>query len=113
MGGVFGQVGFSENPNELDFAWVLGVGGNSLTKARPEDRWGIGYFQFSVTDEIADGLGALGLPLQSEKGFEVFYNVQATRSLNVTAGVQFIDPVFREQDNVTLFGIRLSTNFGF
>ncbi|MGI9272279.1 MAG: carbohydrate porin [Woeseiaceae bacterium] len=111
--GVFGQVGISENPNGLDFSWALGIGGNSLTKARPEDRWGFGYFHFSVTDEIVDGLGGLGIPLQDERGFEIFYNAQVTPWLNVTADVQFIDPVSRNQDNVTLFGLRASTNFDF
>ncbi len=111
--GVFGQVGFSENPNGLDFSWVLGIGGNSLTKARPEDRWGIGYYQFSVTDEIVDGLSLLGVPLRDEKGIEIFYNAQVTRWLNLTADVQFIDPVLRNQDNVTLIGLRASTNFDF
>ena len=111
--GVFGQVGFSENPNGLDFSWVIGVGGNSLTKARPEDRWGIGYYRFSVTDEIVDGLGVLGVPLRDETGIEVFYNMQVTPWLNVTADVQFINPVLRNQDNVTLFGLRASTNFDF
>ena len=111
--GVFGQVGFSENPNGLDFSWVLGIGGNSLTKARPEDRWRIGYYQFSVTDEIVDGLSLLGVPLRDEKGIEIFYNAQVTRWLNLTADVQFIDPVLRNQDNATLIGLRASTNFDF
>ncbi len=111
--GVFGQVGFSENPNGLDFSWVLGIGGNSLTQARPEDRWGIGYYRFSVTDEIVDGLGGLGVPLRDETGIEIFYNAQVTRWLNITADVQFIDPVLRNQDSVVLFGIRASTNFDF
>ncbi len=111
--GVFGQVGFSENPNGLDFSWVIGVGGNSLTKARPEDRWGIGYYRFSVTDEIVDGLDLLGVPLRDETGIEVFYNAQVTPWLNITADVQFIDPVLGNQENVTLFGLRASTNFDF
>jgi len=44
--GIFGQFRLSDNPNEFDITWALGVGGNSLTKSRPLDKWGDRYIRF-------------------------------------------------------------------
>ena len=110
--GLFGQIGMSDgNPTALDNSIVIGIGGNSLTKARPHDKWGIGYFRFSVSDPIVDGLSGLGIEIENEYGLEAFYNIAVTEHLNITANIQYIDPVVEGEDNVTLVGIRTKIHF--
>ncbi|MEX0322977.1 MAG: carbohydrate porin [Puniceicoccaceae bacterium] len=110
--GIFGQVGMSDgNPSKLDYSFVVGIGGDSLTAARPQDRWGIGYYRYSVSDSLIEGLGVIGQGIENEYGIEVFYNFQVTPWLNITADFQYIDPVIKSKDNISIFGIRTSLSY--
>ncbi len=99
--GVFGQIGVSDgNPSTLDRHIVMGIGGNNLTTSRPQDRWGIGYYRYSVSDPIADALALLSIPTRNESTWEVFYNFQITDNLNLTAYLQYVKPVMNIHDDI-------------
>ena len=105
---VFGQIGVSDgNPSTLDRHIVIGVGGNNLTESRPQDRWGIGYYRYSVSDPIVDALASLSIPTRNESALEVFYNFQITENINLTADVQYVKPVLKINDEIYIYGLRL------
>ncbi len=106
--GVFGQIGISDgNPSTLDRHIVIGIGGNNLTTSRPLDRWGIGYYRYSVSDPIVDALALLSIPTRNESAWEVFYNIQITKNINLTADVQYVKPVLKIHDEIYIYGLRL------
>ncbi len=110
--GVFGQVGVSDgNPSTLDHSFVIGVGGDSLTLSRPQDKWGLAYYRYSVSDPIVRELSGLGVPLRDEQGIEAFYNYHVNDRLSISANIQYIRPVLGVYDNLTVFGLRLKTSF--
>ena len=90
--GVFGEIGFSDgNPNPLDWAGYIGIGGSSFIPGRENDRFGIAYFYYGISDELEDGL-ELVTDLDDESGVEMFYNLAATPWFRITGDLQFIDP---------------------
>ncbi len=109
--GIFGQFGLSDNPNEFDVTWALGVGGNSLTRSRPLDKWGIGFFDFSISDDIVDGVSPFGFELTGERGMEAFYDFAVGDSLFIGADIQYIDPSLETSDSFVLYGFRASYRF--
>ena len=118
--GVFGQIGRSDgNPTPFDWFGFLGVGGTGLIPGRSRDRFGLGYFYLSLSDDLVDGLrdvaAEIGNPsdllLDDEDGFELFYEVAVTGWARVTADVQVIDPGEIEKDWVTFAGLRAHVAF--
>jgi porin len=63
-----------------------------LLPSRPDDSFGIAYFYDGFSEDLKDGLGAVGFDLGDESGVEAFYNIAATPWLNLTADVQAIQP---------------------
>ena len=91
--GVFGHAGISIGaPAILDWSMTAGIAGSVPIASRPRDRFGIGYFRFSLEDRIAGGLAPI-LPVGDEQGGEIYYSAQILRMLQLTASAQFVDPV--------------------
>jgi porin len=91
--GVFGQIAVSDgNPNPIGWSALIGLGGTGLLASRPDDSFGIAYFYDGFSEDLKDGLGAVGFDLGDESGVEAFYNIAATPWLNLTADVQAIEP---------------------
>ncbi len=77
--GLFGQTFITDgNPSTLDFGAIAGIGGNSFIKSRIDDNWGVGYFNYSVSNGIVKFAEPL-LPLVNEQGLEIFYNAWLTK----------------------------------
>ena len=107
--GVFGQVYLSEgDPTFLDASFFVGVSGNP--RFRPQDRFGISWFRYSLTDELVDVL-ATRVGLEDEEGIEAFYTYQLAKPLRLTASVQVIDSAVVARDTGVLAGLRLTTTF--
>ena len=55
--GGFAEITKSDgNPNPLDWSSYVGIGGSSLLPGRPDDRFGVAYFQFGVSKDLKGGV---------------------------------------------------------
>lgn len=103
--GVFGEVGKADaNPNYHDWSVYLGVGGSSLLPSRPDDRFGIAYFNFAFSNVLKEEI-APAIILRNQSGVEVFYNVAVTPWFRVAANVQFIRPGAGRFPDATYVGL--------
>jgi len=111
--GVFGQFAISDgNPNTVESSVFVGVGGDSPLAGRINDRWGVGYFRYNLSDRLLDGLQALGISnLRDEQGIEAYYNVAVYDELRVTATVNYISPGNSDRDDALFFGVRTQLKF--
>lgn len=107
--GVFGQVYVSRgDPTFLDRSAFIGVAGNPRT--RPDDRFGIAWFRYSLTDRLVRVL-ANRVALEDEEGLEAFYTVQVAQPVRLTASVQVIDSAVAVRNTGVIAGLRLTTRF--
>lgn len=107
--GFFGQVYASMgDPTFLDKSGFFGVSGNP--RFRPQDRFGAGYFRYSLTDSLVTAL-ARRVPLEDEEGVELFYTFGIADRYELTANVQVIDSAIAVRDTGVLAGLRLTTTF--
>lgn len=98
----------SGDPTFLDYSGYIGISGNP--RGRPQDRFGVAYFHYSLTDELVDDI-AFRLPLEDEDGVEAFYTVGLGRAFELTLNAQVIDSAVAFRDVGVLVGGRLTTAF--
>lgn len=99
------------NPNPFRWRVTTGVGGTGPIAGRPLDRWGIGVFNYALSSKLIDGLAAIGLRRQPERGIEAFYNLAVTPWLRVTADLQWIRPFDSDKRDVVLGALRTQLKF--
>ncbi len=99
------------NPNPVRWSFLGGLAGNNLIEGRDNDRWGVGFFHYGVTEPLLSALAALDVPRRSEGGVEAFYNFAITRWLRLSADLQIIDPWNPVRDRATYMALRLQTKF--
>ncbi len=106
---LFGQV-FASNgdPTFLDRAAFAGVIGHP--RARPQDRFGLAWFRYSVTDSLVSALSQR-VALEDEEGIEAFYTLEVAKRLRVSANVQVVDSAVTVRDTGVIAGLRLSSRF--
>jgi porin len=109
--GFFGHIGLSAGtPAILDWNMTAGVAGSVPIQSRPLDRFGIGYFRFSLTERVENGLAAR-LPVGDEQGVEIYYTAQLGKQIRLTANGQVIDPVVRGAPTAVYLGLRAKADF--
>ena len=109
--GFFGHVGVSTGaPGILDWSMTAGIAGTVPAAARPHDRFGIGYFRFSLADRLVDGLAPV-LPVGDEQGGELYYTAQIGKRVAVTGYGQIVDPVIKGASTAVYLGLRVKTDF--
>jgi porin len=109
--GFFGHVGLSQGtPDILDWSMTAGLAGSSPIGARPLDRFGIGYFRFSMAPRVERALANL-LPVQDEQGGELYYTAQLGPHLRLTANAQLVDPVVQNAPTAAYIGLRAKADF--
>ncbi len=102
------------DPTFLDYSGYFGIAGNPAK--RPQDRFGLAYFQYSVTDELVDDI-AFRLGIEDEQGVEAFYTLGLGGSgglkqgFEVTANVQVVDSAVTARDLGVIAGLRLTAGF--
>jgi porin len=110
--GIFGQFGMSDgNPNPIAWSALLGVGGTSFISGREQDRWGIGYFRYSLSSDLRDGLKTTGVDLRDEQGIEAFYNLAVTPWFSVTGDLQVVQPVLAGAQTAVTASMRAKIRF--
>ena len=90
------------------FAASVGISGNP--HARPQDRFGLTYFHYSLADGPVDTL-ARRVPLEDEEGIEAFCTLQVAELLRMTADVQVIDPAIAARDLGMIGSPRFTATF--
>jgi len=109
--GVFGQVGVSDgNPNPTAWSSFIGIGGNSPLPGRSQDRFGIAYFGYSLSNDLVDGLRPI-VPLEDEQGIEAYYSYAVAPWLKITGDLQVIDPSFSDNNRSVFLGLRTQIKF--
>jgi len=98
----------SGDPTFLDYSGYFGISGNP--RKRPQDRFGLAYFQYSLTDELVDDI-AFRLPIEDEKGVEAFYTFGVHKGFELTVNAQLIDSAIEFRDTGVLVGARLTAGF--
>jgi porin len=111
--GLFGQAGISDrNPNPFGWMMVAGVGATGVFAGRSADRFGVGYFRYSLSDYLTDGLRVLGvIDLGDEQGIETFYNVALTPWLRLSGDLQVVRPGPRHQSTAVFVGVSGQVRF--
>ncbi len=99
------------NPSPVRWSALAGVGGNNLMPGRENDRWGIGFFHFGLSQPLFDTLSALGVNRRSEGGIEAFYNLAITPWLRLSGDLQVIAPWNPATPRATYLALRLQTKF--
>nr|WP_281501250.1 carbohydrate porin [Erythrobacter sp. F6033] len=98
----------SGDPTFLDYSGYFGISGNP--RKRPQDRFGLAYFQYSLTDELVDDI-AFRLGVEDERGVEAFYTYEFAKGFGLTANVQVVDSAIAFRDTGVTVGARLTTEF--
>nr|WP_298932053.1 carbohydrate porin [uncultured Erythrobacter sp.] len=96
------------DPTFLDYSGYFGISGNP--RKRPQDRFGLAYFRYSLTDELVDDI-AFRLGIEDEQGVEAFYTYQFAKGFGLTANVQVVDSAIAFRDTGVTVGGRLTTEF--
>lgn len=98
----------SGDPTFLDYSGYFGVSGNP--RFRPQDRFGLAYFQYSLTNELVDDI-AFRLGIEDEQGVEAFYTYQFADGFGFTANVQVVDSAVAFRSTGVTVGARLTSEF--
>lgn len=106
--GVFGRFGVGdEDVNPVHYFWSLGIGGTGLFEARPDDGFGVGYFNTTTSKASAPAF----IGLRDEWGAEAFYNIAITPWCQLTPDIQYIDGARATADPAWVMGVRLKLIF--
>ena len=109
--GLFGQFGYSDgNPNAFQGHGFIGLAGNNMMEGRQADRWGIGYYQYKLSDAFLDLFPIVGSRMQPQKGAEIFYNIALAPWLRLALDAQWVRPFNGVDDNYYL-GASLQIKF--
>lgn len=110
--GYFARAGIADDDtNPISSFLSAGIGGSSMMNGRENDSFGLGYFYYDSSNEIAPLLaGALG-GIGDSQGVEAFYNIQATQMLTITPDFQWISQARQNVDDAVLLGLRANIAF--
>lgn len=110
--GLFGQFSVSDgNPNPIDFSILLGLGGNSFIKNRPQDKWGVAFYNYSLSSIVDDSAEQLGTPLRNEIAIETFYQYWINNWFSLGGDMQIINPILKNSETAVFLGLRSSVKF--
>lgn len=110
--GLFTQAALSDGrPNVYRWFFTAGVSGTSFLRSRPSDTWGCGYYLTGISGDLSDASAAVGYPMGTESGVELYYNVAVSRWCHVTPDLQILEPSRQDADTTLVFGIRAKVDF--
>ena len=107
--GFFGQVGFSDgNPTPVNFSMLGGIGGNGFIKQRRQDKWGVAFYEYSLSNAVDEFSSAAGIPLRNEKALEIYYDLCLTNYISLGGDIQWTKPIVKSSSNAVFLGLRSS-----
>ena len=86
------------------------MGGTGLIPSRSRDKWGVGFYHYSVSSALKRSLSP-AVAIDDEQGVEIFYNAALTPWFNLGVDVQIIDPATAANSTVVVGGLRASVRF--
>jgi porin len=90
---------------------LVGLSGYNLFEERSDDRWGIGFYHFGVSQQLITSLQNLDLQRSSEGGVEIFYNLAINKWSYLSADFQIIEPWISGKPIESIFAIRMQNRF--
>jgi porin len=121
--GVFFSFGASDgNPNPIKYAFLAGIGGKGVP-GRSDDSYGMGFARTQFSSAVVPFLRErLGLGLDHEDTFELYYNLALTGWLSITPDLQVVNPGLKKTlissgtalmnvDTATIAGVRFRVRF--
>ena len=113
--GLFSQTSFADNATSpVTSFFDIGLGGNGVFDARPDDEFGVAYAQTDLSADLKDNLDLLtagGSPVRAEHQVEAFYNLHVFTWLQLTGDMQIIRPTLSAADRAIVPGVRLRIVF--
>ncbi|HKE59375.1 MAG TPA: carbohydrate porin [Pyrinomonadaceae bacterium] len=113
--GVFTQLSIADKDTSPVTRFIdVGLGGNGIFTARPQDDFGIAYAYTGLSEVLKDNLNLVTLGNvrpHAEHQFEGFYNFHITPWLKLTGDLQIIRPVVRRANTAVIPGARLELIF--
>lgn len=109
--GLFLKLGTSDgNPNPFQGSVIAGVGGRGPFRARPDDRFGIGWFHVDFSDDLQSSLDPL-VTFGDERGLEAFYDFAVMGWLRLSVDLQRVEPALGDGPSALVGGLRASVRF--
>jgi porin len=121
--GVFFSLGVSDgNPNPIKYSFLAGIGGKGVP-GRMDDTYGMGFARTQFSSAFVPFLRErLGLGLDHEDTFELYYSLALTGWLTVTPDLQVVNPGLKRAlnpsgtalmnvDTATIAGVRFRVRF--
>lgn len=110
--GLFALYTISDgNPTPIKWSMFSGLAGNNLVLSREEDRWGIGFYHYGVSQQLLTSLQQINDPRRSESGVEAFYNIALNKFSYLSADLQIILPWVANRPIETISAIRMQSRF--
>ena len=110
--GLFGLYTLSDgNPTPIKWSMLVGLAGNNLLEGHEDDRWGVGFYHFGVSQQLLSSLQELNDPRKSEGGIEAFYNLSLTKWSYLSADIQIIEPWNPGAPIESLVSLRMQNRF--
>lgn len=104
-----GTVG-PDNPQFSQYNYFAHLEAFGPFGSRPNDRAGVSFWWNSISDNTKDLVSPV-TDLQNTWGTEVYYNVEITKWLHVSADLQFIETEQADNDLAVIPGIRMVIDF--
>ena len=109
--GFFFRFGYADDEtNPIEWNLAAGFGATGAFDLRPRDRFGIGVYHLETSNKFP--IPAFGI--HDETGYEIFYNAELMKGVELTADLQYIDSAFGKgplvtetPDNAWVGGLRL------
>lgn len=76
----------------MGWSGFIGLGGNAFLAGRPEDRFGVAYFDYGFSSDLKESLATLNIDLGDEQGLEALYAFAVTPNVSISVDGQIIDP---------------------
>lgn len=110
--GIFGLYTLSDgNPTPIKWSMLAGLAGYNLFEERENDRWGIGFYHFGVSQQLITSLQNLDIQRSSEGGVEAFYNLAINKWSYISADFQIIEPWVTNKPVQSVLAVRMQTRF--
>lgn len=89
------------------FAWSCNaaIQTTGLSRARPNDAIGVGYFHTALSDDFVNSLSPV-FDLRDVDGVELHYNASLAPCFNLTTDLQIIEPAETRYDTAIVAGLR-------
>jgi porin len=104
--GLLSQWGLSdEQTSPVRWSGNVGFQGQGISRSRPHDTMGVGYFYTGLSQEFTNLLGPVR-DLHDVNGVELYYTAAVAKMLQVTTDLQIIEPADIRNDTAVVFGLR-------